>query len=556
MSRKIKFSIPDRQPDLPDQLNHPDGSSDSADIIPLHRPETEPVDKAGLFSGTRERPKSKSMFGGANGMRLGMLCLMLVMVIYAMIHASRPESWNWLFKFDKVRLEQTGQSDQGATAGTPGLAGQGDGAETNSFVNSNRSADGKQAVTDSTADSTMIATTDRSGLSLQFWRQVLRSFDGQQQLRLFNLVQAVSRQTALKSGQTNSLRPVVARLDSLKTDFVKRLESKIDDDSNDNDNSAAVTEFTQAWDQSIRPAMDAVLKDHPDQALINVDVTSMADLLQIVSAEQIRDKTPIQRVQEAYAWFAAWSEVYDQPIDQQVQETATVTQLIAQPEAWRGQTIHVTGTALRVERVDASHNALGIERYYVIWIKPDHPSSFPYCVYSLMAPESLMGEPDQKMREVEQRVEADARFFKNRLFDAGESGGAGEAAVAPVLLSTSVRIPRRPAKVAKEKFQVPGTNVVLLTLAIIVGMSSLIALTVYRTTLSGRVRALPKKERLANQFSLLKEDRRVETTLEKLQRLSNPPAIESSPSDSSPDESLGKSGEVAPGDSDVSTNED
>lgn len=466
MSRKIKFSMPER-----DQNDTPGES----DVIPM----------------TRKEPPRRT-YGGANGVRLGLLCLMLVMVIMAMNQASKPESWNWLFKFDKVELPDNPADENAETA-----------PSNNSFVDQGQRDSNSDSPPETGGDPVAnLPSNDTRQLEFRFWRDTLDHLDGQQQLRLFNLVEAASRQSMSKTGSTASLRSITSTLGKLRSNFSGQL------------NESSQSKLTTTWNRSLQPAFDAILGEKPDPALIDESVRSLPSIIRKASLELIRDKTPIGRVKEAYAWFACWSEVYDQPIEQRSDQTATVTELLSQPEVWRGQTIQVTGTAMRVERVEASHNALGIDRYYVIWIKPDHPSSFPYCVYTLMAPESLMGEPGEKMREVNQRVQTSARFFKNRLFD------AGEAAVAPVLMTTSVEIPPAAIRETRNKFRMPGGGIVLLTLGLIGGLAALIAFSVFRSTTSGKVRALPKTERLQNEFTQLQDDERVETTAEKLQRLS------------------------------------
>ncbi len=469
MNRKIKFQMPTR---------------DDADA---DRDEQWPA------SGRHFSPTPRSVFGGSTGLRLLVLCLMLVMVLWAMSYAARPENWNWLFKFNRVDLPA------GEVAG--------DEAEP-------PASDFRQpADTDSdSADPLAFAppSSARDDLEQSFWRKVLRRLDGDDQVRLLTLIDCATKQKAVPAGATATLSPLWSRVRRWRRDLHLQWQ----------ENAADFSRFQPAverWSQTVVPAVRAVLEDRIDQALATDDMRVVASGLSDTATGLIEDRTPVGRPQEAYAWFSAWSEVFEQPIGEVQENPVTVTQLLAQPEAWRGQNISLRGTALRVERVSASYNPLGIEQYHVVWIKPDHPSSFPWCLYTLVIPESLRCGPDETMRSVEQTVTANARFFKNRLFNAG--GSAGEAAVAPLLMSATLEVPVEVSASEDRGFRMPGRLTIWLSLACIAGLAALIARSVYRSTIGGRPRALPRQEQLQQDFAELQQDQRVETVSDKLKRL-------------------------------------
>jgi hypothetical protein len=66
----------------------------------------------------------------------------------------------------------------------------------------------------------------------------------------------------------------------------------------------------------------------------------------------------------------------------------------------------------------------------------------------------------------------------------------------------------------------PGGSTIGLVLILIGGLAVSLALAVYRSTQSGKSRALPQTAELTPSFSQLQSDNRVQTTLEKLQRMS------------------------------------
>ncbi|MGI9518178.1 MAG: hypothetical protein ACR2NP_14075 [Pirellulaceae bacterium] len=470
MNRKIKFRMPDRDRDDTDR------------------------DESWPAAGRHFSPTPRSMLGGSAGLRLVILCLMLVMVLWAMSYAGRPESWNWLFKFDKVNVPA------GVVAGDGAEPPAGDFRQP--AIADDKSADDPswQVASGKTLEE----------LEQEFWKKVLRRLDGDEQVTLFTLVSCAVRQTAAPAGSTATFSPLWSRVRRWRRDYHMQWQEQAAD-------IEAFQPLVDRWSESVVPAARAVIEDKLDESLASDALQEVAADLSESAASLIEDSTPVSRPREAYAWFDAWSAVFDSPIGKQTQNEVSVTQLLAQPAAYRGQNILVAGTALRVERVPASHNSLGIEQYHVVWIKPDHPSSFPWCVYTLVLPESLRCGPDETMKTAEQPVVANARFFKNRLFNA--DGSAGAAAVAPVLMTANLEIPADPNRAGGNSFRMPGRSVIWLSLGLIAGLAGLIAWTVYRSTLGGRTRALPREEQLQTEFAELEKDQRIETVSEKLKRL-------------------------------------
>ncbi|MCP4464020.1 MAG: hypothetical protein GY819_14605, partial [Planctomycetaceae bacterium] len=160
MTRNIKFTIPPRDEDHPD---------DAPASVPLSEP---------------SRRTSRTGLGGTAGVRLGFLCLLLVMVLLAMNHASKPQSWNWLFQFDQVDLPNNAA---GSPVDTP--------PTTQSTKPAELASDPSKATTAASSKGALAANMER-----QFWRDLLQQMDGQQQVRLFNLIKATTAQTDLPSG--------------------------------------------------------------------------------------------------------------------------------------------------------------------------------------------------------------------------------------------------------------------------------------------------------------------------------------------------------------------
>lgn len=453
--------------------------------IPIRDDEPKEGENGFLIERTDAPPQKRHRLGGAAGIRLAFLCFLLVMVLLAMNHASKPSSWNWLFQFERVELpaESTDQASNAPDQTTPAPQA--------------RNSDLPAATVPST-----------EWLEDDFWRGFLQQLDGQQQVRLFNLVQSINLQKDLPRGTTAEMRPIIKILTAYYEKFTERFE----------DQSEEGIKFREAWSSEWLPALKAAVADQPlDQ--INPEASQrLTQILHRVSIDLVRDKTPVDRGREAYAWFSTWAQVFDQPLKTETQETATVTQLLSQPEAWRGRSLTIDGTALRVERKNATFNALGIEQYYVIWIKPNHPSIYPFCVYTLVAPESLVSEDESGIQAVDQMVSTTGIFFKNRLFNASVKEQS-EAAFAPVILTSMVESRAGQGMTGNEGTPFPSFSMTLLSIATIATLAMIIAMTIYRSTKT-ELQKLPQAASLKENFQKLQDDQRVETTAEKLKRLS------------------------------------
>ena len=461
MPRNIKFTIPIRDDDPKEGENR----------FPIES--------------TEDSPKKHYRLGGAAGIRLAFLCFLLVMVLLAMNHAAKPSSWNWLFQFEKVELPAESADDASTTLTEPG--------PNEPAPNSNLP---------------LKRPTASDDLENEFWRGLLQQLDGQQQVRLFNLIQSLKLQKDLPAGTTAEMRPIIKILKSYHDAFTKRFDDRLQEEG----------KFQEAWSNDWLPALESALADRPLDKANPKALQRLSQILHRESMELVRDKTPVDRGREAYAWFSSWAEVFDQPLKSETQVTATVTQLLSQPEAYRGKRLTVEGTALRIERKSATFNALGIEQYYVIWIKPDHPSIYPFCVYTLVAPESLVNENETGIREVDQKVSATGIFFKNRLFNASVKEQS-EAAFAPVILTSMVESRAGQTVAANDGSPFPSFSMTLLSMATIATLAMIIALTIYRSTKT-LLQPLPQAALLKEDFQKLQDDHRVETTAEKLKRLS------------------------------------
>ncbi len=469
----------------------------------------------------------------AAGGRLVFLVFLLIMVIWAMFVASKPESWYWL----------VGESPQETVKTTAGPEAT---AEPGGQPSSDIAPPAKTPLFDSIASKSQSSQIDdhqfdiraRRGqtaaelahrLRLDFWKETIDLLEPREQLLLLTLVQHGAEQKPLEAGQTAAVNSLLVRVANRRQAYHVTLLEQFatrsrpdqtapppsDAPAVDESASLALVEITRVWDEEIKPALQAVVDDDVNQDRITTAVKQFPTLLQDAATQLVRDHTQVGRRAEAYAWFAAWQSVFDAPLHSDEQSAVSITSLLAQPAAYRGQTVTVRGEALRIDRVSAARNPLGIGQYFVVWIKPDHASTLPFCLYTLMLPESLETDDTSSLQAINVPIQVNARFFKVRLFD------AGEPAQAPLLMSSTFEIVDSVDLATQRSRNLPGSTANLLMILLIVVLTTSIAWRVYRSSTVHRRRISSSDKQLEGNLEALKQDERVQTVAEKLDRMAS-----------------------------------
>lgn len=125
---------------------------------------------------------------------------------------------------------------------------------------------------------------------------------------------------------------------------------------------------------------------------------------------RVKDNTYF-RSEEHAAWFALFARLQkmdDQQLQNQSPAELTYAQLLAQPAWYRGRLVTIRGTVLREEVVPAPENALGIQSYHRLWLRPAGGGQWPFVVYCLKLPENF--PRGDRLRAA---VSVTGFFFKN-----------------------------------------------------------------------------------------------------------------------------------------------
>ncbi|MEM8947018.1 MAG: hypothetical protein AAGD11_17720 [Planctomycetota bacterium] len=144
----------------------------------------------------------------------------------------------------------------------------------------------------------------------------------------------------------------------------------------------------------------------------------------------VRDNTYF-RPAESKAWFGMFKRLLDgrrgQPVEDSFGEL-TYTQLLKQPDVYRGRVVTVRGVVRREELLRVPKNSLGLESYHRLWIEPVGGTDWPIVTYCLHLPEKF-----PRGDHLDAAVSVTGYFFKNWSYPWRDGLG-----IAPVVLSGEV----------------------------------------------------------------------------------------------------------------------
>ena len=202
--------------------------------------------------------------------------------------------------------------------------------------------------------------------------------------------------------------------------------------------------------EQIFGATDAVTqRDSARQFVLDMDQTDRRDRVALATDEPINSSVPasaaeaandaMARVQdntyfrpaEQEAWFTLLEDLQLMQPEEVVENSLgelTYTQLLKQPDVYRGRIVTVSGTLRREEVEQAPANEAQIESYHRLVIQPRGGGNWPFIVYCLDLPAELPRGDDLKSV-----ISVHGYFFKNWSY--AWQGGLG---VAPVVLARSV----------------------------------------------------------------------------------------------------------------------
>ena len=167
---------------------------------------------------------------------------------------------------------------------------------------------------------------------------------------------------------------------------------------------------------------------------------------------------------ESSVWFHLFGRFEEKNLEELAGESwgeVSYTQLLHQPESYRGRVVTIRGTVLREEVQTPAKNERGIETYHRLWIRPHGGGSTPFVVYALELPARFPRGDNLRVPVV-----IHGYYFKNWSY-----AWNSQMALAPVVLAKS--FDWQPPKVARRV-----TTISTSALLIAIGIACLVGVAV------------------------------------------------------------------------------
>ena len=373
--------------------------------------------------------------------------------MWLMNEARKPSNWEWFTALDEQAANQQPEQPEPDTrfrqrpqpdGDPPGVIRMGD-EEDRAAVALRPSAEGDA----------------RSLAEFDVWKRALAGLDAEQRLLLDRLLLASRGRAQLRDENAERRKEMIGQLqseyDAFLTEAFQAVVEQRDNLSDEEKESwlTVLREMEAEWSGGIKPALMAVSTGMEltgeQQALLH-DAQATIDRVDLAS---IVDNT-VHRPSDRHAWFRLLEQLENH--DQQILEAAEVpdvgfVELFEQPDNYRGELVRIAGQLKMAKRVRPARNALGIEEYYMFWIKPDGSNS-PLAIYTLEVPEEFPKLTRDGVMLDDMRATFTGYFFKRWVYPAGDG-----PRITPLLLAKK---PTWSPEPLAEQAALPSTATILI----------------------------------------------------------------------------------------------
>ncbi|MDB2687191.1 hypothetical protein N9Y42_08255 [Mariniblastus sp.] len=439
---------------------------------------------------SNESPSSlqPSPFNSSLKWKMFTLIGMLVMVIYSMNEAGKPENWAWMgFEKGSNSSETKKTNDLPATStrdttsdATNSLPNTTRGNETaspqplNPTTSVEPTSSGDTTKTDATQsdaiqpDAIQLTElspsfkqsnqpTDLPTESAKFWSSFFKSLTTAEKVEWMELLEALqSDQSPTERTPASQIqKKLIAQAEKKRDVFNNKLLDRMDLISRTSEKRAQASkqyfDANKFWKKQISPALTAAL-DSQDltltqrQAVIDLQHHLDGDALNLV-----QDRTAIGWVGDSVAWKRCWNKIHRGEINDPT--FVKRIQLIGQPQEYRGKSVTVYGFVRDIEtRTESSDSSIARPQpnnatevtYYILWVQPSNSDAGPYCVYCLDLPADLP-RSRQELIGFQQMATINGIFFKNRSYQAADR----TVQYCPVLLTDGLKLKPPPLKLSR-----------------------------------------------------------------------------------------------------------
>ncbi|HUG67105.1 MAG TPA: hypothetical protein VMM76_05110 [Pirellulaceae bacterium] len=470
-----------------------------------------------------DRPRRQpppNYFSRSTQVRVLMMVFSLLLVIALMFEARKPENWAWMWAGAKTRDSATVIDADIDTLLPPEPTRTEDPPGT---VYASESAATRPAVPTELAE-TLTAVDDddtaRQRIRRDAWRGLLKRLSREERTILGRILRNARGGPDLSSEDRRAWETTFSQLDHQWSEYLTSANDAVlvagEELSAEQRTQLlnVLRDLEVEWTKLLGRALRAVLDDRPWTELERDGMAKLQTTLDELALAAIRDDM-VWRPEEQTAWFRNFEKLQaltDQDARHQSLGKVSFVQLFRQTNEYRGQLVTVTGTAELAYHVPAPKNDLGIERYYVFWLRPGDGADAPIVAYALELPDGFppIGNDHTNLRE---EMTFTGYFFKRWAYGARDG-----IRTAPLVLAKRPTWQPTPPFLSAQR---PAPSAIIATVLAIALLAISIARWVYKSSNSRAApRHAPAHEPTSKQFAAMAEQKIGPTITEALQQRS------------------------------------
>lgn len=462
------------------------------------RADDEPNDRPRL----RQPP---NYFSRSTQAHLLMMTFSLMLVIVLMIEARKPENWKWMWAGSTGRGATTPADGDIDTLLPPEPARQEDPLGT---VYATESADARAASTTELANEISAVDNDedaRQRIRRDAWRGILKQLGRDERRVLARVLRNARGGPDLSVEDRDAWSTTFRRIEQLWNEYLTGSNDAVlvaGDKLPDEQRTQLLNvlrDLEVEWTSMLGRALRAVLEDRPWTELERDELVKLQATLDELALAAVRDDM-VWRAEEQTAWFRCFEKLLtlsDRELNRRSLGHVGFVQLFRQTHEYRGQLVTVSGTAELAYRVAAPKNDLGIDRYYVFWLRPGDGSDSPIVAYALELPDGFphVGTDHSDLRE---ELTLTGYFFKRWAYGARDG-----VRTAPLVLAKRPTWQPAPAPLSAKR---PSPGIMAAIVLVIAMLAITVARWLYHASdLRATARSTAAAEPTPKQFAVIAE---------------------------------------------------
>lgn len=429
---------------------------------------------------SRQRSASRAM-----RFKLFSLFAMLIVVLLLMKEAGKPERWEWM-GFDKAPATKAERTDVDAPAIALGSDSGADAedivAESNlsSSVGLTKTQNGQRETVSNSPQTIVIKQAGSYPPAAgQFWVKTFPALKLEQKKALFQLLKRVRDSKTGVTEQQSEFESLLDFLEDRRNEYHVQLLSEVSLlDSGSAAEKAKSAELHQSqlfWKETELPTLRAAATGEDFPVASQLSLAKLQPMLDPLILDDVIDLSSVGRAEDVIAWWRTWERVgeFNPARDGELAEPVTPIQLRAQPAAFRGELVSISGV-LRTARVKPLENSkLDFDHFHELWIQPDGGDDL-VCVYSNSAP-SEFAKLTQEFKNLSEPVTVAGYFFKTRSYRDSKN----KARHSPLILAKTFQWDPVVKTTVAKKAAMPSFSTFMMILGGMAVLATLIAWRVY-----------------------------------------------------------------------------